>query len=79
MGPDIRPLWPQRQKDCEERIVVPARDAPHDLPDPSGTSDESTFEEVGGELDSWVEVEVHNDGGVEERQTGRGLDEEVGL
>ena len=79
MGPDIRPQWPQRQKDPEERVVIPARDAPHDLPDPRGTFDESTFEEIGGELDPWVEVEVHNDGGVEERQTGRGLDEEVAL
>ena len=28
---------------------------------------------------TWVEVEVHGYGGVEERQTGRGLDEEVAL
>ena len=77
MGPDISPLWPQRQKDREERVIIPARDAPHDVPDLSGTIDESTLEEIGGELDSWVEVEGH--GGVEERQTGRGLDEEVAL
>ena len=79
MGPDISPLWPQRQKDREERVIIPARDAPHDVPDLSGTIDESTLEEIGGELDSWVEVEVHGYGGVEERQTGRGLDEEVAL